>query len=174
MRKSRAKRPVFSEGDIARHEADIAVDSGPYAQWVRPSVDRRALLDAVTYPYADQWLSMYAGHGVSDEQEERWRTLFRIRAIQRELSDWADELGADAPSPDDPRSHRITKAELFEVVNKRPPRNTASASRWFAAKVAPNCGPSPRRGRGKVTVNLNLFAKTFGNDAVQRLIRTNQ
>lgn len=169
MRKSRAKRK--SDGQIASAELRIASDDGPYAEWVRPRVHRRKLLEAVEYPYADQWLAMWSGSHLTPDQEARWSTLMRIRAAIRELSTWADELGQSEPASDDRRSKSVTKETLFRAVHGKAPKHTAQASRWYASEVAAYCDPTPRRAstRGKVTVNLRLFAERFGPAAIAAL-----
>lgn len=165
MRKSRAKKK--SDGQIAAAELCIAQDDGPYRDDVRPRVNRKKLLEAVDYPYADQWLMMWSGSHITPDQEARWSKLMRIRAAIRELSSWADKLGGIEPAADDPRSAPVTKEALFIAVHGKKPENTAQASRWYKDKVAPVCDPVPRNPamRGKVTVNLLLFAERFGPEA---------
>jgi hypothetical protein len=176
VKRRRSRRKKLSDAQLARAEQTLAtgnteiapgIDYGPE---IRPKVDRDALLRAVDYAHFDWTLHLLqtsrapAEGAISPEAAARWRTLARLRAIQRECADWIAELGGNVEpaQPGDSRSRRVSKGELFAVVKGRRPANSAEASRWFAqhrSKLDPE--PNDPLSRAKVTVNLRMLMEHF-------------
>lgn len=169
-RRSRAK-PVTND-QLARIEeelANVTEAENPYAQWVRPQVDREALLRAVHYPQFQFALNLELGRDtINLDDAGRWRRLCLIRAAMRELRKMEQELGEVVPvaQPNDPRNRTpVTKETLWRLTHPgREPRNTAEVSRWYAREVFPFVDPSVSdpASRKRLTINLRLFAERFG------------
>lgn len=166
-RRSRAKR--LGNADLARIDVDLAnvtEDENPYAEFVRPTVDREALLRAVRYHQFDFILATESARRTIDlDTAGKWRRLCLIRAAKRELLAMEQELEGVVPDAhaDDPRnSTPVTKEKLWRLAHpQREPRNTAEVSRWFTREVSPSCDPVSVS-RSAVTINLRLFADLCG------------
>lgn len=179
-RRPRAK--AWTAADLGRIDTELArvtEAENPYAEFVRPTVDREALLRAVSYPQFDAILAAEsARRGLTLSDEAKWRRLCRIRAAMRELLAMEDELGTVKPvvRPGDPRNQiPVTKDALWRLVHPgQEPEQQNTASRWYASKVYPVVDPTPHdpKSRERVTINLRLFAERFGLplEAVRRAL----